>query len=46
MEIENMKITDDPSVWEFSVTEGICNGPTVPVNKVPESLVLPYEVTK
>lgn len=21
MEIENMKIVDDPSVWEFSITE-------------------------
>lgn len=46
MEKENMKIVDDPNVWEFSLTEGVCKGPSVPVNKVPESLVLPYEVTK
>jgi len=36
MDLEDVKKTDDPEVFEFSITEGVIGGKTVAVNKVPE----------
>ena len=40
-ELENMEKTDDPEVFEFSVTSGALKGKTLPLRKVPEGLLVP-----
>jgi len=37
-EMENMQKQDDPDVFEFSVTEGILKGKSLPLRKLPEGL--------
>lgn len=36
-----MEKTDDPEVFEFSVTSGTLKGKTLPLRKVPEGLLVP-----
>ena len=45
LEFENEAKTDDPTVFEFSKTEGVISGPTIPMNSVPYGKVLPSEYT-
>jgi len=40
-ELENMEKTDDPEVFEFSVTSGALKGKSLPLRKVPEGLLVP-----
>lgn len=40
-EVENMEKTDDPEVFEFSVTGGTLKGKSLPLRKVPEGLLVP-----
>lgn len=37
-EMENMQKQDDPDVFEFSMTEGILKGKSLPLRKLPEGL--------
>lgn len=45
LEFENEAKTDDPTVFEFSKTEGVISGPTIPMNSVPYGKALPSEYT-
>jgi len=36
-----MEKTDDPSVFEFKVTEGSLKGKSLPLRKMPEGLLVP-----
>jgi len=36
-----MEKTDDPEVFEFSVTGGTLKGKSLPLRKVPEGLLVP-----
>lgn len=40
-EVENQEKTDDPEVFEFSSTTGTLKGPSLPLRKVPEGLLVP-----
>jgi hypothetical protein len=40
-EIENLEKTDEPDVFEFSVTSGLLKGKSLPLRKVPEGLIVP-----
>ncbi|KAL4472936.1 hypothetical protein ABPG72_007813 [Tetrahymena utriculariae] len=44
-ERENNAITDDQDVFQFSVTEGLLYGPSIPVKSLPETLTLPTMIT-
>ena len=37
-EKENLEKEDDPDVFEFSLTEGLLKGPSLPLRKLPEGL--------
>mmetsp|Transcript_6993 Transcript_6993/g.7912 ORF Transcript_6993/g.7912 Transcript_6993/m.7912 type:complete len:308 (-) Transcript_6993:18-941(-) len=41
LEIENLNKTDDPEVFQFSVSEGCLKGPSLPLRVTPEGLALP-----
>jgi len=43
-EKEDQTIVDDPSVFQFSVSEGSLQGPTVPVKHIPTASALPAPV--
>ena len=43
LEFENEAKTDDPTVFEFSKTDGILNGPSIPLNYVPLGKAMPSE---
>lgn len=43
LEFENEVKTDDPTVFEFSKTEGVVNGPSIPMNVVPYGKALPSD---
>ena len=45
LEFENEVKNDDPTVFEFSKTEGVLNGPSIPLNYVPLGKALPSEYT-
>ncbi|CAD8087121.1 unnamed protein product [Paramecium primaurelia] len=42
---EEMKKTDDPSVFEFQITEGKLDGPSTMVHTLPHATCLPYQIT-
>ncbi|KAL4510071.1 hypothetical protein ABPG72_010264 [Tetrahymena utriculariae] len=41
LELEDSLRTDDPSVFEFQMTEGTLNGPSISVKSFPDTLALP-----
>lgn len=45
LEFENELKNDDPTVFEFSSTEGLIYGPSVPLNSVPYGKALPADYT-
>lgn len=45
LEFENEVKTDDPTVFEFSKTDGVVCGPSIPLNCVPYGKALPSEYT-
>ncbi|EGR30726.1 hypothetical protein IMG5_124930 [Ichthyophthirius multifiliis] len=44
-EIEDNQKVDDPSVFEFQISQGILIGPSVPVKCFPDTLALPNQKT-
>lgn len=45
LEFENEIKTDDPTVFEFSKTEGVIYGPSIPLNSLPYGKALPSDYT-
>lgn len=45
LEFENEIKTDDPTVFEFSRTDGVISGPSIPMNCVPYGKALPSDYT-
>lgn len=45
VEKENNDKTDDNTVFEFSHSEGVLNGPSVPIKSLPSTYALPTQIT-
>lgn len=44
-EKEDEMKTEDPSVFDFNVTEGVINGPSIPLQKIPNGQVFATVIT-
>jgi hypothetical protein len=45
LEKEDEMKTEDPSVFDFNVTESILNGPSIPLQKIPIGQVFSTSIT-
>jgi hypothetical protein len=45
MEKENELKTEDPSVFNFNVSDGVINGPSIPLQKIPIGQIFSTTIT-
>ena len=45
MEKENEEKTEDPSVFNFNISDGVINGPSIPLQKIPIGQVFSTTIT-